>query len=219
MSSPFSRWGRTSDGEIKLLEDMAFAERVRLEKSLDLTGEAEPPTPAANVLRLYHEVIRGFSFFKYLDSTGMKRQLIRDSMILVKNIRGLLIAANRIVYATGSEDQVPTIDLAQANSAATMPAIGVTVEAIADGAFGRVMQVGLLENVNTAALAEGDILYVSPATPGVPVTAPPTAPNLVQEIGTVLVSDAAAGAIQIIARGVIVPYLDAEAILTVQVFS
>jgi hypothetical protein len=169
---------------------------------LDLLEIAAPATPATNNLRIYNEAIKGFSTLKYYDDGGMKREFMRDSIFVAKNIRGTTIAANRIVYATGSEDQVPTIDLAKADSTATLPAIGVTIEAIANGAYGRVLQVRLLENINTAALAEGDILYVSAATAGVPTTTPPVTPNLTQEIGTVLVSDAAAGAIQIVARGI-----------------
>jgi len=158
-------------------------------------------TPPADTLRLYVEDIHGFSFYKFIDSTGMKRALVRDNVILVKNVRGTTIAANRIVYATGSEDNVPTVNLAKADNLSTMPAIGVTIESIANGSFGRVMQVGLLENINTDSLTEGDILYVSDETAGVPKTTQPLTPNLTQEIGTVLVKSATVGAIQIVARG------------------
>jgi len=58
----------------------------------------DPSTPPTNTLRLYVEEIEGFSFFKYIDDTGMKRALVRDSVILVKNTRGSTIAANRIVW-------------------------------------------------------------------------------------------------------------------------
>lgn len=169
---------------------------------IDLLEITEPSTPATNNLRLYVESIKGFSFFKFIDDTGMKRALVRDSVLIAKNVRGTTIAANRIVYATGSADNVPTIDLAKADSQATLPAIGVTIESIADGAYGRVMQVGLLENINTNSLTEGDVLYVSEATAGVPTTTLPLTPNLVQEIGTCLVKSATVGAIQIVARSV-----------------
>jgi hypothetical protein len=169
---------------------------------LDMVEMAAPAAPGtANALRLYAEDIKGFSFPSYIDTAGMRRKLMRDSVFVAKNVRGTTIAANRIVYATGSADNVPTIDAAKADAVATMPAIGVTIESIADQAYGRVMQVGLLEDINTAALAEGNVLYVSDATAGVPVTTPPTTPSLTQEIGTVLVSNASTGAIQIVARG------------------
>lgn len=168
-------------------------------------SEIEEPTPltsGSNLLRVYNESIKGFSFLKYLDDTGMKRAFMRDSVITVKNIRGTTIAASRIVYATGSENQVPTVDTAKSDSLSTMPAIGVTIESIANGAYGRVMQVGLLENINTSAYSEGDVLFVSDSTAGVPTATKPVTPSISQEIGTVLVSDASVGAIQIVARGI-----------------
>ena len=167
---------------------------------LDLTEMTPPGTPSANVLRLYAEDYKGFSFFSFKDATGMVRKLVRDSVFVGYNNTGQTIAAHRIVYAAASFGDVPSIALAQADDAGTMPAIGVTVEAIADEAYGRVMQVGLLENVNTSAYAAGDVLYVSAATAGIPTATEPAYPNIRQEIGTILVSDAAVGAIQIVAR-------------------
>jgi len=183
----------TLDSNVSVSENLTIS-------ILNLPEISAPTTPSSDILRLYVEDIKGFSFFKYLDSTGMKRQLIRDSMILVKNICGSTIAANRIVYATGSEDNVSTVDLANASSMNTMPAIGVTIEAIANNTYGRVMQVGLLENINTNALTEGDVLYVSDTVAGTPITTQPLSPSLTQEIGTVLVKSATEGAIQIISR-------------------
>lgn len=167
----------------------------------DLPEIAQPANPAANKLRIYVEAIQGFSFLKYLDDTGMKREFMRDSMLLAYNNSGSTIAANRIVYADASTGTVPEIKLAKADSIATMPAIGVTVETIANGAYGRVMQIGVLENVNTLAFTAGDILYVSDATAGVPTATAPVTPSLTQEIGTILVDNATTGSIQIVARG------------------
>jgi len=136
----------------------------------------------------------------------MKREVLRDSMIIVKNIRGSNIAANRVIYATGNEDNVPTVNLAKADSTTTMPTIGVTIETITNNSYGRAIQVGLLEDINTNSLTEGDILYVSPTTAGVPTTTAPISPNLRQEIGTVLVKSITAGAIQIVARSMLTNY-------------
>jgi len=61
---------------------------------------------------------------------------------------------------------------------------------------------GLLENINTSAFNAGDVLYVSDATPGTPTATIPSVPSLEQEIGTVLVSNATTGVIQVVARGV-----------------
>lgn len=168
---------------------------------IDLAEISAPATPAANNLRLYVEDIQGFSFYKYLDSGGMKREVLRDSMILVYNNSGSTIVANRVVYASGSFNNFPTIALAKSNSTSTMPAIGVTIEDIANNAYGRIMQVGLLEDIDTSSLTVGDILYVHDTVAGLVRITPPATPNLTQEIGTVLVDNASTGAIQVIARG------------------
>lgn len=173
---------------------------VPLTGYLDITEAAVPGTPAANVMRIYAESIQGFPYLSFKDDGGMVRRFVRDSVILVYNDSGSTIAANKIVYASGSTSDVPTIALAKADAAATMPAIGVTIESIADDAFGRVMQIGLLENINTLAYDAGDVFYVSAATAGIPTTTPPSWPNLRQEIGTVLADSATVGSIQIVAR-------------------
>jgi hypothetical protein len=130
----------------------------------------------------------------------MKREIVRDSMIIVYNNSGSEIVTNRVVYASGNVGDVPTVALAKANSLLTMPAIGVTIEAIANNSYGRVMQVGLLENLDTSSLSVGDVLYVHDTIAGLVRTTPPVTPSLIQEIGTVLVDDASVGAIQIISR-------------------
>jgi hypothetical protein len=169
-------------------------------KYIDLEETTEPDTPAANKMRLYVEAVNGFSFFSFKDDTGMVRKLVRDSVIVGYNDTVATIPENRAVYASGSFNDVPTIARAQANDAATMPCIGVTLESIAVGAYGRVMQVGLIENINTLSFEAGDVLYVSEASAGIVQTTLPVHPNISQEIGTILVKDAAVGAIQIVAR-------------------
>jgi len=167
---------------------------------VDITEAAEPDAPAANNLRLHALDENGFSVLAYKDSGGMVRKFVKDAVFIAYNDSGDTIAAPRAVYASGSTGTVPTIALAKANSSDTMPAIGVTLESIANGAYGRIMQVGLLEDVNTLAFTSGDILYVSAATAGMPTDTPPAYPNIRQELGTVLVDSETVGSIQIIAR-------------------
>jgi hypothetical protein len=159
-----------------------------------------PDVPPLNTLRLYNESIKDFSFFSFVDDTGMRRKLVRDSVFVGKNVTGSSIPAFRVLYATGSEDDVPTVARARANNLATMPAVGVSLEAIANGAYGRIMQVGLLEDANTSAFDAGDVLYVSSTVAGIVTRNPPLWPNIRQEIGVILVSDSTNGAVQVIAR-------------------
>ncbi|MFA5378501.1 MAG: hypothetical protein WC455_22295 [Dehalococcoidia bacterium] len=169
---------------------------------LDMVEIAAPATPAANTLRLYAEDFKGFTFFNFIDSTGMVRKIVRDSVFVGKAT--VNIAVGQVVYADGSSGNVPTLNLARANAIGTMPAIGIAIEAITAGAFGRVMQVGLLENFNTTGFADGAVLYVSKDTAGAMTTTAPTYPNIRQEMGTVLVGNSVgAGAMQIISRSML----------------
>jgi len=169
--------------------------------SLALAEQSPVPASAsANTLVLYSEAIKGFSFLSSLDDTGMRRKFQRDSVFVGKNTTGSSIPAFRAVYAIGSEDDVPLIAKARANSVSTMPAIGVTLEAVANGAYGRIMQIGLVENANTSAFTAGDILYVSSTTAGILVATAPLWPNIRQEIGTILAVSATVGSVQVVAR-------------------
>ncbi|MCK9596782.1 hypothetical protein M0R19_06340 [Candidatus Pacearchaeota archaeon] len=98
-----------------------------------------------------------------------------------------------------------------------MPAIGIAIEEITSGTFGRVMQVGLMEHFNTDAFAEGDVLYVSADIAGAMTTTPPTYPNIRQEIGTVLVKGVGEGAMQIVARTMLYePIIDHAGLLNLE---
>jgi len=78
-----------------------------------------------------------------------------------------------------------------------MPAIGVALEAIADGTSGRIMMIGLIENINTAGIAAGTRVWVSSTVAGgIQITAP-VWPALRQEIATILVQDALVGTAQV----------------------
>ena len=169
-----------------------------------------PSTPAPNTLRLYVETEPNslFEVYKYKDDLGMVRELVRDSVFIVEagddNIP--IMAA---VYAMGSDNQMPLVGYAQANSLTTMPCVGLMIANMtATGDFGRVMMVGLLENVDTSAFVEGDVLYISPTVPGGLTATKPSPPNLVQEMGTVLVSSPTVGKIQVISRSVNATELD-----------
>jgi hypothetical protein len=169
---------------------------------IDVPESTEPASPATDTLRLFATDVNGYSFLSFKDATGMVRAFVRDSVIVGYNNTGSTIALGRIVYASGSFSGAPTIALAKADSSATMPAIGVTIQTIADGTYGRIMQVGLLEDVNTSTYSVADVLYVSAVTAGLPSITRPTYPNHSQEIGTVIVDDPTVGAIQIVARAI-----------------
>ena len=102
-----------------------------------------------------------------------------------QNESGVQIDAGKVVYINGFDipADLPTIALADADNASTMPAIGVVLANIADGASGWVVSSGIWEG-NTNAFNQGDALYVSP-TAGALTTTKPIGSALIQKIGIV----------------------------------
>jgi|14BtaG_2_1085337.scaffolds.fasta_scaffold00870_4 hypothetical protein len=111
------------------------------------------------------------------------------------------IAAGTPVYQTGVSGQNITIAPADASSASTMPAIGVTKGSIsASGGTGVVVVSGFLKGINTSTYAAGDTLYV--ANGGGFATSPPAGETvLIENLGKVVKSDASAGSIIVTGAG------------------
>ena len=170
---------------------------------LQIPEAAAPGAGAANTARIYafNKPTSGFTVLNYVDSSGMVRELVRDSVIICYNSTVSTITAGKAVYHIGTlTNGYPNIALARANAIATMPAIGISCESIAASAYGRVMQVGMLENVDTSGTTAGDPMYVSGTTAGAVTTTPPVTPNLRQEVGAITIVDASVGAMQVVAR-------------------
>ena len=95
---------------------------------------------------------------------------------LVRNQTGATIPKGTAVYQLGSSGIVMTVAPADASSEATASqTLGITQEAIADNTNGYVVAVGLLDGVNTSALTEGQIVWLS-ETAGQLTTTRPTQP-------------------------------------------
>lgn len=117
-----------------------------------------------------------------------------------KNDSGGVINKGQVVYIKGISGTVPTVDLARANSAATMPAFGLALANANDQAEMQIITFGNLTDVNTTtySLSLNDTVYVSAATAGALTnSAPAGEANLIQNIGRVIRADAAAGIIKV----------------------
>ncbi len=90
--------------------------------------------------------------------------------------------------------------MAQANSASTMPAIGLAHDSITNSALSRVLHAGTLEGIAVSA-AVGAPLYVSPTVAGGLTSRPTGATNLVQKICQVLRQHPSAGAVEVFGAG------------------
>ncbi len=117
-----------------------------------------------------------------------------------KNDSGGTMTRGQVVYIKGVSGTVPTVDLAQANAAGTMPAFGLVWSATAnDQAEVQIVTFGQLEDANTSGLTPvGSTLYVSATSAGaLTVTAPTGESNLIQNIGKVVRVDGSAGVIRV----------------------
>jgi len=169
---------------------------------IDLPEVVPPAAPPANYARIYAEDVGGHTLISFRDASGMVRKLVRDSVFVGYNGTANPIPALSAVRSVGNVGGVPSLGLAQANAAATMPCIGITLEAIAVGTTGRVMLAGLIENITTTGLAAGTRCWVSAAAAGAIVTTPPVWPNLRQEVATILVEHATLGSAEVLTRSV-----------------
>lgn len=103
----------------------------------------------------------------------------------LKNSPGT-INLGELVYVAGWNvgTDIAEIELAQADSEATMPAVGIAAEAITNTVAGKILIIGSIV-ADTSAFALGDELFASAAVAGEYTNVPPVGPNIRQLIGLV----------------------------------
>jgi hypothetical protein len=111
------------------------------------------------------------------------------------------IAKGKAVYITGYSDPDYLVELADADTGAAMPAIGIAGGTITDAAAGTLVIAGKIETLDTSSFSAGDPLYVSTTAGDLTATKPTGAANLIQKIAQVVVSNASTGIIQVFGAG------------------
>ena len=163
-------------------------------------GEITPPSaPAANSVEQYAYDVNGFTQLAAVDSTGDITRLDLDQVVICRNTSGSTINKGQAVYFSGATGQTPNIALAKADAMSTS-ASGVAATTIANNAFGRVHVGGVVQDFDTSAFANGDILYLSATTAGAFTTTAPTSPNISQQLAIVQHSHATQGQILVVNR-------------------
>jgi hypothetical protein len=105
-------------------------------------------------------------------------QIGQEEVLRVLNTTGATLTSGQAVYITGASGQRPTVALAQANSEmSSSKVLGIVTESIANNAQGFVTTAGLVRDINTVALTEGAVVYVSASVAGGLTTTRPTQPN------------------------------------------
>jgi hypothetical protein len=95
---------------------------------------------------------------------------------------------------------VTTVELADASSASTMPAIGIARNTITNTVTGQIVVFGKLSDVATNLWSVGDALYVD-TTAGDLTNVRPTGTALVQQVGIVARSNPTNGVIELVGAG------------------
>jgi hypothetical protein len=121
-----------------------------------------------------------------------------DSVILPvrKSSAGTITKGLPVYQVWWNVSGYATIEVADADDATKMPAIGIAGENITNTATVNLVTLGLLENMDTSAFSATDALYVSD-TGTLTATRPANADDGVQKVGVVLRSHPSAGVIQI----------------------
>ena len=134
----------------------------------------------------------------YNDIANNLIHLGQEVQVKVINNTGSSIPIGSPVYITGTSSgfAYPNIALAKADVQATSAVIGLTTQAIANGAAGYVTTEGILQPCNTGAFTVGQILYLSPYSAGQLMnTMPPT--GYAVRVGIVAYSNTPNGAIYV----------------------
>lgn len=106
-----------------------------------------------------------------VDSITVDRATL--TVVTVRNDSGVSIPKGTAVYVTGSSGTTVTVALADASTEATAAnTLGVAFEAIANNSSGLIVTEGELAGLNTAALTEGGLLWLSETTGGLTTTRP-----------------------------------------------
>lgn len=192
--------------EIDLAISPTWTGNHRFDDFIDLGAVAAPGSPGAGVLRLWAESEAGHDFLHGINSTGIDRELSRDTVHVVRNETGTAMAAGDVVYVTGANGQYPTVGLARADSTATMPAVGILMEDIPDASNGLLIQYGDL-SVDTSAFTDGDEVFVSPTTAGELTATPPSGADIRQRMGVVANGGVANGTVVVETQSEIDPSL------------
>lgn len=124
---------------------------------------------------------------------GTTSHINHDTFYHVRNTTGVTIPRGTAVYANGTVGGSGKITVAPFIADGSIPSrllMGITTEDILNNTNGKVAHFGRINNHNTSAWNNGDILWCSPTVPGGFTTTEPTAPNLKLAISFVAYSHA-----------------------------
>jgi len=142
-------------------------------------------------------------YSKQTDGTIIEMAPNTDQLALTencKNVSGGSLAIGTPVYQSGTAGNAMEVQAARADTAGSMPAVGILAQTLADEAEGTLVLTGFVQGFDTSSFSEGDTLYIA-ATGGLTTTPPAGEANLIQNIGKVIKVHASNGSIMVTGAG------------------
>ena len=142
-------------------------------------------------------------YSKQTDGTIIEMAPNTDQLALTetcKNVSGGSLAIGTPVYQSGTAGNAMEVQAARADTAGSMPAVGILSQTLANGIEGALVLTGFVQGLNTSTYSEGDTLYIA-ATGGLTTTPPVGEANLIQNIGKVIKVHASNGSIMVTGAG------------------
>jgi hypothetical protein len=169
------------------------------ETKLDGIEALADVTDTTNVTAAGAAMLTGATFTGDVTATDFSGPLNGAIQFTAKNTSGGTLTVGQVVYISGISGNTPTVELADADDAAKMPAYGLVAVAAADNDPVEITTFGPLTNVKTdyAGWQVGDTLYVS-TTPGTLTNVAPTGEGtLLQNLGRIRRVQQSAGSITV----------------------
>lgn len=139
--------------------------------------------------------------FTAIYSTSIQSSSLEGALrFKCKNGDSVAMSKGQAVYLSGVSGDVPLVQLADADGASTMPAVGLTEGAASVNAEVYVVSFGNLTGLNTAALGTdivGKSVYVNTTAGGLTVTPPSGSSAKLQNIGQVVREHGTEGIIKV----------------------
>ena len=168
---PMDQAGTTVDATSQAIANLAPATNLSYDPATGLLSSSTGADVTLTLADATNPGLLSAAGFTKLGSITVDRASLTVST--VRNITGASIAKGTPVYVTGSSGTVKTVAPADASVEATAAnTLGITAEAIAHNSNGLVVTEGELSGVNTSALTEGALVFLSETTGAITSTRP-----------------------------------------------
>lgn len=192
--------------EASAFTDAQFTKLAGIEALADVTDAANVAAAGALLAATYDPAAIAEQLVGLVATQSLTNKTLNDDSNTihadavhkkVRNVSGSSLVAGTPVYVTGynaGQDR-GTVDAADANDSAKMPAIGIVDGEIANNANGHVISMGVMNSLDTSSYSEGDTLYVSNVVGALTNVKPTATTDQIQKIAIVVRSHSTLGRI------------------------